>query len=348
LTLIFVPIAAHAQMHVPQEQSNRHKRGIWGFKEIFSILKPQIFILQLVFFFYFEFSQILKLSQNPFLQVLLFAGCIIGSLSLVTFLGAAAAPCFGFSFSEVVTGSNEPSLGVTRYVLFLQSLGIFLLPAYFAMRFQHKNALTRLGVTQGVHPVNIINVIAIALTALPFISFVADLNAQLPLPQWAIDMETQSALLVEQLLFTENISSLLLNLLVIAVTPAIAEELFFRGFLQSWFEKNTKNIHVAILITAAIFSAMHLQFAGFIPRLLLGLVFGYLFYWSKSIWLPIVAHFANNAVTVCVYFYIFYCDLPIDMDDIDSVMQDGMWMPLLSVCTAGFLLWSMYNSLKRK
>ncbi len=90
----------------------------------------------------------------------------------------------------------------------------------------------------------------------------------------------------------------LVNLLMIAILPAIGEEFFFRGILQRLFSEWFKNIHVAIFITAFIFSAIHFQFFGFFPRFLLGLYLGYLFYWSGNLWIPIVVHFINNALVV--------------------------------------------------
>ena len=101
-----------------------------------------------------------------------------------------------------------------------------------------------------------------------------------------------------------TIGGLLVNLFIIAVLPAIGEEFFFRGILQRLFKDWTKNIHISIFITAFLFSAVHMQFFTFLPRFLLGLLFGYLLFWSKNIWLPVFAHFVNNAIAVLVYYFI--------------------------------------------
>jgi hypothetical protein len=84
--------------------------------------------------------------------------------------------------------------------------------------------------------------------------------------------------------------------------PAIGEELLFRGVLQKLIQKMTGSSHWAIWITATLFSALHLQFFGFLPRLLLGALFGYLLEWTGTLWLPILAHFINNASGVIVFF----------------------------------------------
>ena len=96
-----------------------------------------------------------------------------------------------------------------------------------------------------------------------------------------------------------------INLLVIALIPAIGEELTFRGVLQQALVRGTKNVHVAIILSAAIFSFIHFQFYGFLPRMFLGILLGYLFYYSGSIWTSILMHFVNNG-TVVVLAYLDY------------------------------------------
>jgi membrane protease YdiL (CAAX protease family) len=89
---------------------------------------------------------------------------------------------------------------------------------------------------------------------------------------------------------------MMLNVFVVAVMPSIGEELIFRGVIQKVFSNIFRSGHLAIWMTAFVFSAIHFQFYGFIPRFILGLIFGYLFFWSGKLWLPIITHFVNNAV----------------------------------------------------
>lgn len=101
-----------------------------------------------------------------------------------------------------------------------------------------------------------------------------------------------------------TISGLLMNLVIMAVIPAVGEELIFRGCLQRIFCKWIASPHVCIWLVAIIFSAIHMQFYGFLPRMLIGALFGYLYFWSKNIYVPIFAHFLNNAsVTVMAFIY---------------------------------------------
>jgi membrane protease YdiL (CAAX protease family) len=110
--------------------------------------------------------------------------------------------------------------------------------------------------------------------------------------------EDSATEITERLLSGNSIRILLVNLAVMALIPALCEEFLFRGLLITWLKKHISNIHVVVFISACLFSAIHLQFYGFVPRFLLGLYFGYLFIWTGSIWACIIAHFINNAMAV--------------------------------------------------
>lgn len=119
-----------------------------------------------------------------------------------------------------------------------------------------------------------------------------------PLEDWMRALEAAAERLTEILLTKNTPFTLTLNLIVIAIAAGITEEFLFRGALQRILSQWTPNSHMAIWGTAILFSAFHMQFFGFLPRLLLGAYFGYLLYWSKNIWIPVFAHFANNAFAV--------------------------------------------------
>jgi uncharacterized protein len=147
-------------------------------------------------------------------------------------------------------------------------------------------------------------VVLITIFVMPFTSHIAEWNIQMKLPafmkgfeKWAWEMEEK---LKDATLFLTDfhtVGEYTIGFLVIALIPALGEELLFRGILQRNFAKFL-NPHVAIWLTAGIFSAIHLQFYGFLPRMMLGALFGYIYFWSGNIWLPIVGHFTNNAFTL--------------------------------------------------
>jgi membrane protease YdiL (CAAX protease family) len=96
---------------------------------------------------------------------------------------------------------------------------------------------------------------------------------------------------------------LLVNLFMIGILASVGEELIFRGLLQRLLFGLVRNVHVAIIITAILFSAFHFQFFSFLPRLILGLILGYLMFYGRSIWYPILAHFVNNTMGVIYYYF---------------------------------------------
>jgi membrane protease YdiL (CAAX protease family) len=139
----------------------------------------------------------------------------------------------------------------------------------------------------------------------PFVTLTGFLNGRMKLPsrmeaveRWMQSLEASAQEVTNLLLSGGGSLSLLSNLIVVGLGAAVAEEFFFRGALRRLIERKIQNPHALVWIVAAIFSLVHLQFYGFVPRLLLGAYFGYLVYWSKSIWFPVFAHFINNAVAV--------------------------------------------------
>ena len=146
-------------------------------------------------------------------------------------------------------------------------------------------------------------VMALGLTFIITISPLVEWNMNMEFPDflkgvesWARDAEDKAAELTKAMTSFESVGDLVLGLIVIALLPAIGEELVFRGLFQNEFFRGSGNIHLSIWLAAIIFSAIHLQFYGFVPRLLLGALFGYLYYWSGSLLIPMFAHFVNNAI----------------------------------------------------
>lgn len=120
----------------------------------------------------------------------------------------------------------------------------------------------------------------------------------IPLPDWMRQMEDSTGGLLRAFLVMDSPLEFLFSLFVMAILPAVGEELVFRGFLQRYLGRTRIGEHAAVWATALIFSAIHFQFEGFLPRVLLGAMLGYLFFWSRNLWVPIAAHFANNAMQV--------------------------------------------------
>lgn len=174
----------------------------------------------------------------------------------------------------------------------------------------------------------------------PFVGLLTDWNEMMKLPpsfsrleNMMKALEDNALLVTKAFISTKSVSGLLFNMLLIAVIPAISEELMFRAALGRLFKSWTHSIHWAAFITAFLFSAFHMQFYGFLPRFILGLGLAYLFFWSGSIWWPILAHFINNGVTVLAA-YLFqngYSNLdPEQIGTFDSIYP-GIFSLLITI-----------------
>lgn len=149
----------------------------------------------------------------------------------------------------------------------------------------------------------------ICIVALPVVSGTSVWNAGMHLPsflsgveQWMKVKESSANELIELFFADKSVSGLIINLVVVAFMAGLSEEIFFRGFLQRLFIENKMNAHVAVWLTAILFSAIHIQFFGFIPRMLLGAVLGYLYLYTENLWVPIIAHTVNNGFAVVMAF----------------------------------------------
>lgn len=197
----------------------------------------------------------------------------------------------------------DPSL--MRITQFISAVGTFLLPACFFAWLCSNQPKRYLSI--GKLPT--LEVLALTFLSMllinPAISLTGLLNQQMELPSfmegiehWMRTQEDEAERLTLLLLSEKGIGALLANLLVVALTAGITEEFLFRGAFQRILERWTSNPHWVIWIAACLFSAFHMQFYGFLPRMLLGAYFGYLLYWSRNIWIPVFAHFTNNAFAV--------------------------------------------------
>lgn len=237
---------------------------------------------------------------------------------------------------------------VMKWLQLIQTAFTFVLPAFLLAHFVGQG-VSYLKFTPIRSSLMWLGVILLMPLALPAVNWLKSLNDLVVLPHfmsgvelWMQQMEHQSELLTEKFLSVSSYSALALNLLVMAAIPALGEELFFRGILQTVLGEKL-NRHLAVWITACIFSAIHLQFYGFLPRFLLGAALGYLFLFSGSIWASIVAHFINNALAVLLFFLTFNGYLTFDMDALGT--QNTWWLGFLSL-TLVCLLFYRLNRIK--
>lgn len=260
-------------------------------------------------------------EENIFIKLILTASvAIVGLLFCSIMAYIVSFLFFGVQNLNELSLLLQNNTSVLEIFQFFQSIGLFVIPAFLMAYILSNNVRSFLFFKKPSAEISIIGILTI-ITAVPFINWLSAQNAAIQFPaflegieQWMKNSEEAATLVTEKFLQANSFSGLLMNIFLMAIVPAISEELFFRGLLQNYFYKSSKNIHLAIWIGAFVFSAFHLQFYGFMPRLLMGAFLGYLLVWSGSIWVPIMAHFINNALAV-VFYYLHsngYTDVNID------------------------------------
>lgn len=283
------------------------------------------------------------LREVALLLLLILAGAVIAGIlsQAILFLTKVDLNLVNFDF---LTADRKIMLAWNyRLLLSINHLCVFILPAILYLRLsKYHYQLWPNGLNQFKrHPA--IFGILVLLAVYPIVSFSSEINQAIPLPTVLKTMEDQSNKIVQLLLFDKSMLAFITNLLIIGVLPAVGEELLFRGSIQSILSKWTARPELAIWVTAILFSAMHFQFEGFLPRLILGVVLGYLFYWSGNILYPIIAHLFNNAIQVIIYQ--FYKG---PITDLDQLASPKVSLPalLISVVALYFLVRWYKQSLK--
>lgn len=253
-------------------------------------------------------------NSSPFSKLIFSLFIVLICFFLALFLGVIIAlPFWGVDLFEVspVPGDSGSQGDINRlkYLQTVFSLGIFIVPPFVISWFITKSK-TRFLFFKPVENFGLLIIAGIMMiAALPFINFLAEMNAALTMPDFLAGLELKmknaersAQIITESFLNVNSINGLAINIFVMALIPAIGEELLFRGVLQRLIIEWTKNIHWGIVISAVLFSAFHFQFYGFLPRMVLGVFLGYLLVYGKSIWFPIFAHFVNNAFAVIMSF----------------------------------------------
>jgi membrane protease YdiL (CAAX protease family) len=248
-------------------------------------------------------------GKSPFYQLFISLLVILGTgILLFSFFFLAGKLIFNSDAEFLKDNSSIVSandLAFLRYILISQHISFFIVPAIILLIKLKPDQMVGFPDFKRPQLSDVVLVIILAFCTFPITGFTGQLNAGMHLPdwlsgveKWMVEKEESADRLIELILTGNNFWAVFLNLILVAVLPAIGEELIFRGVFQKIFYRIFKSGHLAIFVTAFIFSAMHFQFLGFLPRFILGLLFGYLFFWSGTLWLPVISHFVNNAVSV--------------------------------------------------
>lgn len=180
-------------------------------------------------------------------------------------------------------------------------------------------------------------------TILPLNNVFAEWNANISLPESmrAIEdimksLQEQATEITERMLNVNTVGGLLVNLFMIAGLAAFGEELIFRSMLQPFLIKACRNVHIGIFVASCVFSFIHFEFYGFLPRLVLGMLLGYMFYYSKSIWVPMLMHFVNNGTAVVLY---YLNNIGVTNIDVESFGQTEIFPLIISIIGMTVMFW---------
>ena len=237
----------------------------------------------------------------------------LGALFYFLLIGLLLSSLTSFIINNIAGLLHEGELKDSSYVYFyttqsiqfISSAFIFIFPALCIAYFCSHTPYAFLYIKKGIDGKVLLLSAAMIILISPTIEITSYLNYGIHLPEfmapvenWIRETESHTSQIVDRLLSKEGVLPFLTNILVIGVMAGVAEELLFRGALLSLIRKKVKNPHIAIWLVAFIFSAIHFQFLGFIPRMLLGAFLGYLLLWTNNIWVPIFAHFMNNTISI--------------------------------------------------
>ncbi|HEY5471007.1 MAG TPA: CPBP family intramembrane glutamic endopeptidase [Bacteroidales bacterium] len=275
---------------------------------------------------------------------------VVGMFLFFVFV-AAGMIFFGIDISkigDIYSNHGESNIAFLRYLLITQQISFFIIPSVILFRILKPSCNSFFVDFKTPERTEIVLVVILVICIFPVTYFTGQINSGMHLPdwlsgieKWMLEKENDANGLIESIISSDSFWILLLNILIIAVLPAIGEELIFRGIFQKIFYKLFKSDHLAIWFTAFLFSTLHLQFYGFLPRLILGLVFGYLFYFSGNLWLPMLAHFLNNAVpTIASYFQ--------RADKADMFENISLWKQLLGLLLPIIVIIIIFNYFREK
>lgn len=297
-------------------------------------------------------------SKSYGYQLMVFVFIALASYFIFSLLGLGILLIFGEQSLESIQGldfanMSKAEIFVYKIMQIVSSIGIFIIPAIIFSYLRTESPTRYLQWKKSIEGTPLALSVVIMMVAFPVLMILMVINQAMVLPDflqgletWMKDQEIQLAGLTEVFLKMDSFGDFLLNLVMIAVIPAIGEEMLFRGGLQKLLQEWTQKPHLAIFLSAAIFSAIHVQFYGFLPRMVIGMLLGYLFYWSGNLWYPIVGHFINNGVQVLAV-YAGQMDASSEPPTFEAMTPDER-MSLLFLVMGSLFLGSILLNLYRK
>lgn len=240
----------------------------------------------------------LPFVRNPGLGI----GVLFGAFFALMVIVSIGVGIFMFA-----TGDVQLSAKGLRIITVIQDVFVFVIPAVIAAIVVTRLPANLLAITAKPRFTSIVMALVILGVSMPAMEYIISLNQSLPLPDslgWLEDlirkMEDDAANAVNALAGGTSVGDLIMGVLIVGVLTGFSEEIFFRGAMLNLFLSTRMRKHLCVWLVAIIFSFMHFQFYGFVPRILMGAYFGYLIWWTGSLWVPVIAHAFNNSLVVVI------------------------------------------------
>jgi uncharacterized protein len=275
-------------------------------------------------------------GQLGILLALTGVGFILGNiLGFLPFIGKIdITKLSGLSGEDFINAILKPeNANALRVMQFIATLFMFFLPAFFYAKFCHSKAFTHLGFIKIPSIKQLVIVLVIMFFALFVVGALSELWQQIPFPKnWQVKFKAAEVDYNKQMQVMARMNSVwdyIFSLIIVALLPAVFEEVIFRGALQNLLSRWMKAPIWAIVLTAIIFSAIHGSYDGFVPRFFLGFVLGWLFYRTGNIWVSIAAHFINNAIGVTLLYFYSKPNQATDLSKIDEHFP--IWLGVVGI-----------------
>ena len=295
-------------------------------------------------------------DKHPALSLIIIMAFVgIGFVLVGPLIGMLVASTFydGSLMVDMLDPNPDPSVAIPLLVVqgFSTLIGLIVLPVVYVNMIEARSVAKLMTEERDLKTYFVLFVLGVCFMVT--ISPVVEWNMHVQFPDflksfedWAREKEDQLIGVTNLLTGFTDFGQFSLSLIVIALLPAIGEELVFRGLIQNEIQRGTKNAHMAIWGAAILFSAIHMQFFGFVPRMLLGAMFGYLYWWSGNLLIPMIAHFVHNGFTLTMLYLYNIGAVGVNMDEEDAAPMLAVVVCTMITSALLFYLYKYFNSQK--
>ena len=273
-----------------------------------------------------------------FLPILILSGLVLSHIIGAFICQFLFDESFFLSTQDVFDPQNKKLINAMKLMQFFNALGVFIVPSILFLHFRGLKFCTYLKLNSSVYIKGVLTIFVMAIAMIPVANFFGAVNAMLPLPKFLSflkDIEAQTLLITEQFLVMDTPIDLLLMLALIGLVAAVGEELLFRGVLQNLFQEWFGSPHIAVWLTAFLFSVIHLQYHALLPRFVLGALIGYVYVYSGNLRSAMLLHFFYNSTLVLLTFFIQHGGIDASWEEVGA---EGLMLVIISVIVLGILL----------